>query len=48
MVDFGGGRCRGFWGGYFLDISIGLGALFTEGLVEGAAQLQEEEYKSQV
>lgn len=46
MVDFGGGRCRGFWGGYFLDISIGLGALFTEGLVEGAAQLQEEKYKS--
>lgn len=40
MVDFGRGRCRGFWGGNFLNVSIrpwGLGALLTEGLVEGAA-----------
>lgn len=45
-VDFGRRRSGRFWCGNFLDVSVwirGLGTLFTEGLVEGAAQLDREE-----
>lgn len=39
MVDFWGGRCRGFRGGDFLYVGVQpwLGAFLTKGLVEGAA-----------
>lgn len=42
MVHFGGGRRRGLWGGDLLDVGVRLPAFFTEGLVEGAAQLRED------
>lgn len=48
MVHFGGGRRRGLRGGDLLDVGVRLPAFFTEGLVEGAAQLREESHKEHV
>lgn len=46
VVHFGGGRRRGLWGGDLLDVGVRLPAFFTEGLVEGAAQLWEDKHGS--